>query len=79
MKKVSVGFLFVMTLLIFILIYAASYAQEKKKILPNTAAIKDTVIAGTKYPIYMGSKGGRYIIRTSKVTGNEYKQYLKKQ
>ena len=79
MKKVSVGFLFVLTLLLFTLIYAASYAQNGKKIVTNTAPVKDTVIANTKYPIYVGAKGGRYIIRTSKVTGNEYKQYLKKQ
>ena len=29
------------------------------------------------YPVYQGSKGGHYIIRTSKKTGNEYKQYIK--
>lgn len=69
----------VLTLLTAISTSKVSYAQDKKKIVVNTAPIKDTVIAGTKYPIYQGAKGGRYIIRTSKVTGNEYKQYLKKQ
>ena len=31
---------------------------------------------GVKYPIYISSKGKAYIIRTSKKTGKEYKQYL---
>ena len=31
---------------------------------------------GIKYPIYISSKGKAYIIRTSKKTGKEYKQYL---
>ena len=29
------------------------------------------------YPVYQGSKGGYYVIRTSKKTGNEYTQYIK--
>ena len=31
---------------------------------------------GVKYPIYISSRGKAYIIRTSKKTGKEYKQYL---
>ena len=31
-----------------------------------------------KYPIYITKKGACYIIRTSKKTGKEYKQYLPK-
>lgn len=31
---------------------------------------------GVKYPIYLSAKGKVYIIRTSKKTGKEYKQYL---
>lgn len=31
---------------------------------------------GKVYPIYMSAKGKCYIIRTSKKTGKEYKQYL---
>lgn len=31
---------------------------------------------GIKYPIYISSRGKAYIIRTSKKTGKEYKQYL---
>ena len=33
-------------------------------------------IKGVEYPIYKGSKGSLYIIRTSKKTGKEYKSYL---
>ena len=29
------------------------------------------------FPVYQGAKGGYYVIRTSKKTGNEYKQYVK--
>lgn len=29
------------------------------------------------YPVYQGAKGGYYVIRVSKKTGNEYKQYIK--
>jgi hypothetical protein len=31
---------------------------------------------GQTYPIYQGSKGGYYIIKVSKKTGKEYRQYL---
>ena len=31
---------------------------------------------GTKYPIYLSRNGRAFIIRTSKKTGNEYRQYL---
>lgn len=31
---------------------------------------------GTKYPIYMSSKGKCFILRTSSKTGKEYRQYL---
>ena len=29
------------------------------------------------YPVYQGAKGGYYVIRTSKKSGKEYKQYIK--
>lgn len=31
---------------------------------------------GTKYPIYLSAKGKAFIIRKSKKTGKEYRQYL---
>ena len=30
------------------------------------------------YPVYVGKKGGKYILRTSKKTGKVYRQYLPK-
>ena len=32
---------------------------------------------GVKYPVYKSVNGNLYIIRTSRKTGNTYKQYLK--
>lgn len=34
---------------------------------------------GNKYPIYITKKGACYVLRTSKKTGKEYKQYLPKE
>lgn len=33
---------------------------------------------GKSYPVYRGAKGGLYILRVSKKTGNVYKYYLPK-
>ena len=44
-------------------------AQPKKTDL--TYKIKDEV-----YPVYQTSKGGYFIIRTSKKSGKEYRMYL---
>ena len=33
---------------------------------------------GNKYPIYITKKGACYVLRVSKKTGKEYKQYLPK-
>lgn len=75
--------------LVFALISMHVSAQETKKDSINTANLikldlskekqKDSIIkSGKKYFIHTGSRGGRYIIRVSRNTGNEYKQYLKK-
>lgn len=36
-------------------------------------------IKGTQYPIYTSPKGRCYILKTSKKTGKEYRQYLPKE
>lgn len=36
-------------------------------------------VGDTEYPIYISSTGSCYIIKTSKKTGKEYKQYLPKE
>lgn len=69
---------------------AATQAQTQTKTQPKTEQItnqaqgKKVKNNGTMtkhtykgYPVYQGSKGGYYIIRVSKKTGNEYKQYIK--
>ncbi len=61
MKKI----LFALCLMLSI----SAFAEDKP--------IKDTTINSVKYTMYQGSKGGRYIIRTSKTTGKTYKQYFK--
>lgn len=69
---------------------AATQAQNQSKNQPKTEQItnqaqgKKVKNNGTLtkhtykgYPVYQGAKGGYYVIRTSKKTGNEYKQYIK--
>lgn len=48
--------------------------QGKKAVKNNGTLTKHTYKG---YPVYQGAKGGYYVIRTSKKTGNEYKQYVK--
>lgn len=69
---------------------AATQAQNQSKNQPKTEQItnqaqgkkvknngKPTGHTYKGYPVYQGSKGGYYVIRTSKKSGNEYKQYIK--
>lgn len=36
-----------------------------------------TTSKGETFPVYVSERGKYYVIRTSKETGNQYKQYLK--
>lgn len=70
---------------------AATQAQNQPKGKPATEQVTTQPTQGKKvknngkptghtykgYPVYQGSKGGYYVIRTSKKSGNEYKQYVK--
>lgn len=58
-------------ILLFVFISFGAYSQDKP------TAVKDTVLNAVTYKLYKGSKGGKYIIRVSKVSGKEYKQYFK--
>lgn len=52
-------------------------SQAKPKQNANTdKVIGDTTIRSSKYQIYVGSRGGKYIIRTKK-DSTTYKQYIK--
>lgn len=71
---------------------AATQAQNQTKNQPKTEQITNQA-QGKKvknngkpightykgYPVYQGAKGGYYVIRVSKKTGNEYKQYIKQE
>lgn len=47
-------------------------SKEAYKLTPYTYVAAD----GTKYPIYLSGHGKYFIIRKSKKTGKEYRQYL---
>lgn len=55
-------------------IVKVSNGNTKKK---TTKTSLTHTIKGKKYEVYKGVKGGYFIIRTSKKTGKQYKQYLK--
>lgn len=69
----------------------ASYADvvrdgDNFKVEKTTSVNQDTKTKytwedkeGNKYPIYITKKGACYVLRTSKKTGKEYKQYLPKE
>lgn len=52
-------------------------AELQAQVKPSDKVLKDTVIKSTSYKMYVGSKGGRYIFKTSK-NGKVYKMYVSK-
>lgn len=69
------------TLFIVLGMMFSTTAQQKvdsiKKVKITTLSVKDTTINNIKYPLYVGPKGGRYIIVTKK-DGGQYKKYFPK-
>lgn len=63
-------------LLLSIALLFCSYSSNAGQ-LNNDKPVKDTVINKVTYKLYIGAKGGKYIIVTSK-TGTQYKKYFKK-
>jgi hypothetical protein len=51
-------------------------AKAKDKVEAKLLGKTFTTAKGDTYPIYVTEKGKYYIIRRSKESGNEYKQYL---
>ncbi|AGO49656.1 hypothetical protein Phi13:2_gp046 [Cellulophaga phage phi13:2] len=50
---------------------------ETAKTATEAVKTKFTIdIKGTSYPVFKSSRGSLYILRTSKKTGKEYKQYI---
>jgi hypothetical protein len=56
----------------FIAVTATKKASEDK---PTGQTY--TTAKGEEFPVYVSERGKYYVIRTSKETGNQYKQYLK--
>jgi len=52
--------------------------KESKKSEPVNTGLIYRDSKGKEYPIYLSSKGKAFIIKTSKNTGKEYRQYLPK-
>jgi len=48
--------------------------KQKQQAIKTDYTYKDS--KGVSYPIYLSPKGKAFIIRVSKKTGKEYKQYL---
>lgn len=66
----------VILLSIFTMLAICSQAQTKP-VAKTPVSVKDTTIKGVKYQLYVGARGGRYILVTSKA-GNQYKKYFSK-
>ena len=84
MKKVAI--------IALMLISGLAYGQEAKYTIKGNEIVKveqpaktkkgdvktelTHLIKGETFPVYQGAKGSYYIIRKSKKTGKEYRQYL---
>lgn len=68
----------VIRILLFALLLVLVYGAKSQEIVkPTDKVLKDTVISNVSYKLYVGSRGGKYVLRTSK-TGRVYKMYFKK-
>ena len=71
----------IFTAIMLCLVYIAASGQTATQQAPvaktTDKVLKDTVIRKETYKLYVGKKGGRYIIRTAKSSGKTYKQYFK--
>ena len=70
LKASLVIILFALLFIAFVPVKAQSVVKVSDKVL------KDTTIANKSYKLYLGSRGGKYVLRVSK-SGNTYKQYIK--
>lgn len=65
---------------IFVLLFSLGAIGQENNTTEQTKVTSTTtetiVKSGVTYELHTGSRGGKYIIRTSKNTGKEYKQYL---
>lgn len=63
------------TIIIFLLL-ALSLTAGAQQPIKSPVSHKDTVINKVAHKLYIGARGGKYIIVTSK-TGTTYKRYFK--
>lgn len=73
--RLAVVLAIVIPALILALLALATPAHSQT-VKPSDKVLKDTLIKSVSYKLYLGSRGGRYVIRTS-ASGNVYKQYIK--
>lgn len=65
------------TLLLTLCIAFASLFLNAQDIKPTDKVLKDTTINKVEYKLYIGSRGGKYVLRTAK-SGKVYKMYIPK-
>lgn len=67
--------------LLFLLVFSTlfiAFVPVKAQIVPKVSdkVLKDTTINGKVFKLYVGARGGKYTLVTSK-SGNVYKKYFK--
>lgn len=77
------------TILLFLFFATPAHSQVKQDAQGNFYQVKDTAntgkptgkvfttTKGEKFPVFITAKGKFYVMRISKKTGSQYKQYLK--
>lgn len=83
-NKLRAFFLFIILLGFYYAATAQDYKIQGNEIVkidkPEAEPIKTQLtytVKGEKFPVYQTAKGKYYILRTSKKSGKDYKQYLK--
>lgn len=74
---VPIKWVIILTVLFALLL--GGVVATKAQVVPKVSdkVLKDTTINGKVFKLYVGSRGGKYTLVTSK-SGNVYKKYFKK-
>lgn len=76
---------------VLLLLLCSGYVHAQYKVVGDKVLKVDTsstktqpiktglvlTIKGVDYPVYKGKKGGHFIVRISRKSGKQYKQYIK--
>lgn len=65
-----------MKTILSILLLALSLNLSAQEPTKSPASTKDTIINKVSHKLYIGSKGGKYILMVSKTSGKTYKRYF---